>query len=248
MGRLDISSEGCARMPSRLSGGEVHVWCASLQPTRSRVASLNELAADERERARRFRFHKDFERFVLSRVALRGIISRYLDVKPSALRFSYGAYGKPALAKPHEGLLSFNLSRSHDVALYAITSGANVGIDVERTDTDIGTDELSERFFTPSESACIRRFRLPEKSKVFLRYWVSKEAYVKATGYGLALPLDSFEVSFDERPELMGTEAKGRASSRWALSTLDGLNDYTAAIVADQYCSKIRRCGWYSAS
>src|SRR5436305_2580468 len=106
------------RHPQRdlIQGAEVHVWRTSLrqEPEVLRALSLT-LTAEELERAGRFHFRKDRESFVVARGVLRDILGRYLGVQPGRIRFSYGVYGKPALAAETCGglPLRFNLSHSH---------------------------------------------------------------------------------------------------------------------------------------
>lgn len=244
MRKVDSLWERCRQVQRRLDGNEVHVWFVLLQPSSPLAESLNQLSDYECDRAKRFRFKKDYEHFVRSHVALRAILGGYLGAEPGTLRFSFGAHGKPALAKPYEGSLKFNLSRSHGVALYAVSSGAEVGIDIERIDHAVEADELAERYFAPAESAHIRRLNSADKPRVFLNYWVSKEAYVKATGEGLAFPLNTFEVSLSGKPGPIGMSMESREVSRWSLNTLDGLDGYVAAVVTDGACSKVTHFHW----
>ena len=205
---------------------------------------MTQLADDERERAERLRVREDFARFVVSRSLLRTILGRYLDVEPRELRFSTTANGKPVLAKPYQKALMFNLSRSRELVLYAIASDVEVGIDVEGEGQDLEVDQLAGRFFSPAESAFIRRLSASEKSKVFLTYWVCKEAYVKATGEGLSRPLNSFEVSFTGKPMIIGAEANLQESCRWSLNPICGLDGHIAAVVAGKNCSQVRQRWW----
>jgi 4'-phosphopantetheinyl transferase len=217
MGGIDLFPENSARTQSRPLNDEVHFWCASLNSSGPLIDALNQLSDEERQRAGRFRSQADCKRFALSRVALRAILGRYFDIDPIAVRFSYGTFGKPELAKPYDGELRFSVSRSQDVAVYAVSPGGQVGIDVERLDESVEADQLAERFFAPAESAHIRGLPPEEKASAFLNYWVSKEAYVKATGLGLNLPLNSFEVSLSGRPRLIGSDLDRGCRSRWSL-------------------------------
>lgn len=231
-------------MDLQLKQGEVHVWSAALGRPAMLARLLTQLANDERERAERLRVREDFARFVVSRALLRTILGRYLDVEPREIRFSTTPNGKPVLANPYENALTFNLSRSRELVLYAIASDVEVGIDVEREGQDLEVDQLAERFFSPAEAASIRRLNPSEKSTAFLTYWVCKEAYVKATGEGLSRPLNSFEVSFTGKPELIDSEAGPQESCRWSLHRIRGLAGHIAAFVADKNCSQVRQREW----
>ncbi len=130
----------------RLSGGDVHVWRASLARDASSVERLRAtLTADERERAQKFHFDRDRLRFVIARGVLREILGRYLGRSPALIRFVYNEYGKPALSEDG-GSLRFNASHSHGVALYACTLGREVGVDIELLRDDFASLEVAERF------------------------------------------------------------------------------------------------------
>jgi len=112
---------------------EVHVWRASLDQTPSQIQSfLHTLAADEQARAERFYFERDREHFIVGRGVLRAILGGYLDRVPKCLSFCYGSHGKPALGGDSDGdAIRFNVSHSRGVALYAVTRGREVGVDLE---------------------------------------------------------------------------------------------------------------------
>src|SRR6186713_3101189 len=106
-----------------LESGEVHLWRLSLeQPDVIRDRFRLTLEPDELERASRFHFEKHRRHFIVARGFLRSVVARYLETQPEALRFVYGAYGKPGLASEHG--LRFNLSHSNEVALLAVTQDA----------------------------------------------------------------------------------------------------------------------------
>src|SRR4051812_11027082 len=116
-----------------LERGEAHVWCARLRQSAATLAAMRALlSGDERERAGRFHFERDRSAFAVSRGLLRTLAGRYLDAPPERLRFDYTPYGKPYIAGQFASSpLRFNLSHSHELVLYAFTSGAEVGVDVE---------------------------------------------------------------------------------------------------------------------
>lgn len=227
-----------------LGAGEVHVWHATLESPGLNISSVTQLSDRERNRAARLRFRKDFDRFVASHVLLRTILARYLDIDPDQIDFSYGAHGKPALSKPFENALKFSMSRSRGRVLYAIAAEFEVGVDIEHVVTKPEDEQLAAPFFSPRESEYIQCFSGDVKSKAFLDCWVSKEAYLKATGEGLSRPLNSFEVSFSGNPVLIGTETEGLPSSLWSLNPLYGFPRYAAALVAEKQCQLISQFMW----
>jgi 4'-phosphopantetheinyl transferase len=191
------------------------------------------LTADERQRAERFLFEKDRTHFVVSRGLLRVLLGGYLRQDPPHLRFTYGPHGKPALAT-HTGRapLRFNVSHSHGLALYAVTRGREVGVDVERIRPEIAQEKIAERFFAPREVTVLRRLPPLLQTSAFFACWTRKEAYMKAKGDGLALPLDQFEVSLapGEPAALLRTAWDPQEAAGWALQDLEPAPGYRAAV------------------
>jgi 4'-phosphopantetheinyl transferase len=210
---------------------EVHVWRASLDqppPVVDRLAGL--LASDEAQRAARFRFARDRDRYIVGRGLLRTLLSRYVGRLPDELRFTYGAFEKPALAGggPH-----FNLSHSGPLALLAVSGGAEVGIDVEIDDADFAKERIAERFFSKAEVLELRSLPEEVQPHAFLACWTRKEAFIKARGDGLSLPLDSFDVSLaPEHPAaLRRTGWSAAEPAQWWLHDLsDATRGYIAAV------------------
>jgi len=222
-----------------LGDDEVHVWRAALNIKESRVQSLRRtLTADERARAERFHFQKDREHFIVARGLLRAILGRYLDVEPSQLRFSYSPYGKPSLAGEFNAdALCFNLSHADGLALYAVTRGRQLGIDIERVRAELADEQVAERFFSPREVAVLRALSGNMQPQAFFNCWTRKEAYIKARGEGLSLPLDQFDVSLapGEPAALLRTSGDSQEAFRWLLRELaPGLGFVAALAVKGQ--------------
>jgi len=136
-----------------------------------------------------------------ARGTLRRVLGRYLNREPSDVRFEYGPWGKPSLARPDsESGLCFNLSRSHDLMLMALTRGHEVGVDLEHTGRDRPVLELAIRFFAPGDAKALEDLPDGERTRAFYRLWTSKEARLKAAGTGLGL-LDRNDSIDDSRTE-----------------------------------------------
>ena len=231
-----------------LSNNAVHVWQASLHvPTSCLRAFEDTLAADERARAERFYFQKHREHFIAGRGLLRDILSRYLDREPDQLRFCYNAYGKPSLIEETsaEGLC-FNLSHSHEMALYALTRGREIGVDIEYFRPDVETEKLAKRFFSPREAAVLRT--LPEhlRKEGFFNCWTRKEAYIKAEGQGMSIPLSTFDVSLTpgEPAALLRTQNHPQETSHWSLQALNPEPGYAAALAVKGHNWKLKCWQW----
>jgi 4'-phosphopantetheinyl transferase len=137
--------------------GEIHVWRVSLAQTESCLQSLQQtLSTDERAKADRFRFPKDRSQFIVSRGALRAILSRYLNISSHILRFDYNPYGKPSLIVAQGGnTLRFNLSHSRGMALIAITKNRDIGVDIEGINQNFSCLEIAEKVFFTLRKFCV---------------------------------------------------------------------------------------------
>jgi 4'-phosphopantetheinyl transferase len=213
-------------------GNEIHVWQASLDRTGDVVGRLESaLSPDEKARADRFHFVNDRNRFVVARGLLRELVGKYLQQDPASLAFSYGQHGKPSLSGEHASSgLCFNLSHSAGLAVYAIARGRNLGIDVEHVRPESAGAEIAERYFSAREVSDLRRLLPEARVEGFFHCWTRKEAYLKATGMGLQIPLDSFAVSL--LPEKPAQFLEG-VDPRWHLAAYQPAEGYVAAVAYD---------------
>ena len=220
-----------------LGSNEVHVWRASLDEPPPHISGfLHTLAADERKRAERFHFQRDREQFITAHGVLRAILGLYLNRAPESLSFRYSSHGKPALACESGGdALRFNMSHSHGVALYAIARDHEIGIDVEFIRCDLEAEQIAERFFSRGEIATLRALPLSLRKCAFFLCWTRKEAYIKARGEGLSIPLDQFDVSLipGEPAALLSTRPDADEALRWSLQELTLASGYVAAVAVE---------------
>jgi 4'-phosphopantetheinyl transferase len=214
-----------------LGADELHIWEGSLDRPAPDIRGLRALLEpDELARADRFRFERDRARYVAGRGQLRLLLGRYLGRAPHEVRFEYGAYEKPSVAHPG---LWFNLSHSGPVALCAVTSVGEVGIDVELDDPGFARERIAEHFFSPGEVATLRGLAPELQGRAFLTCWTRKEAFIKARGDGLSLALDSFDVTLEPGQPVALTRTAWSASEPrdWSLSDLSNTDDgYIAAV------------------
>lgn len=227
-----------------LGDDDVHVWRAPLnQPAASVSAFSRILAPDELDRAAKYHFQKDRDHFIVARAVLRLMLGRYLRKEPAQLRFRTNSYGKPALAADADSetlaaeseALRFNLSHSCELALYAVARNREVGLDLEYVRRDFETVEIARRFFSPREVAALNA--LPEnlQAEGFFRCWTRKEAYIKARGEGLSLPLDQFAVSLapTDPAALLNVAGNPAEISRWSLREITPAPGYMSAIAVE---------------
>lgn len=219
-----------------LAAGVGHVWRADLGLEAAQMRRLERnLSADERARATRFRFARDREHFIAARGLLREIAALYLDAPAWRLRFGYGAHGKPFLLEAEHDDLRFNMSHSFDTVLVAVANRREVGVDIEHVRADIAVEEIAETVFSEPEKRTLSRFDGEAKRMAFLRFWTRKEAYTKADGRGVSLPLRHIDVSVPGDRVAVLDEPTGRwqACSLWTLQTLAVGPDHVAALAAE---------------
>lgn len=220
-----------------LEKDEVHIWNARLDVPEIQVKKWQlYLSRDELQRAQRFHFVKDQYHFIVARGVLRKVLSYYLKKQPYEIQFDYNKYGKPILKKqPGDAPIRFNLSHSHGLALYAISLDQNVGIDIEYIREDFSDLEIANRFFSRDEVAALKSLPVADQKKAFFLCWTRKEAFIKAKGKGLSIPLNQFDVSLipNQPAELLKTRYDRLEVSRWSLFNIDLFPDYAAAMAAE---------------
>jgi 4'-phosphopantetheinyl transferase len=212
---------------------QVDIWRVSLDlPTDSVKSLSSSLSADESERAERFHFPADRNRYIAAHGGLRDILSRYLRCEPNQLSFSMNSYGKPAL-QDHK--LEFNLAHSGELALVAVSGDGKVGVDVEGIRQGISSHVIARQYFSKSEVAELEDLPLEERVAAFFTCWTRKEAYIKAQGLGLSLPLESFDVSLtpNEPAILRATRPDSREAARWRLLSPDVTSRYATAVAVE---------------
>ncbi len=221
-------------LPPRLvepGEGEVHVWRFTLDapgPLLGRFeATLN---SDELHRANRFRTEALRRRFIAGRGSLRAVLSTYLNRPAVEISFAYGVHGKPRLCTDSSQALKFNLAHSHDQALCAVTLGREIGVDIEVIRPLESAERIIARFFSPREQAEFLALPESERLGAFYRGWSRKEAFLKATGTGLATELDSFDVTLGPTAALLRVGDDPAEASRWTLRDLDPGPHFAAAV------------------
>ncbi|NJR50187.1 MAG: 4'-phosphopantetheinyl transferase superfamily protein [Leptolyngbyaceae cyanobacterium CSU_1_3] len=222
-----------------LSAQKIHVWRANLEESEERVQDLLKvLSLDERNRADRFRFEHHRNHFIVGRGILRSLLSSYLHIAPEALKFSYGERGKPELinlpnSDNNHQKLHFNLAHSQGLALYAI-GDRPVGIDLEQIRSVSDLEALTRRFFSASEYTAISALSAQQQPTAFFRYWTCKEAYLKATGEGLA-KLKELEISLSSQllssPSTQFVNVPTGTIADWHLQELVPATGFVGAIV-----------------
>ncbi|MGJ3248333.1 MAG: 4'-phosphopantetheinyl transferase family protein [Elainellaceae cyanobacterium] len=239
---------------------EVHVWRSHFSPPVLSDATLRPyaqvLAVDEQERAQRFRSDLHRQQFIAARGLLRLLLGAYLEVDPTQIQFTYGPYGKPLLnASSPSQVLHFNLSHSHEMVLYAVTRDRPVGIDIEYLRRVPNVEQLAHRFFSPIEAAAISALPPDQQQTAFFCGWTRKEAYLKATGRGLA-DLSEVEVTLlpADPPRLVNHPGSispdslevsdSLGLSEWTLHHLNPADRYVGALAVQQSRPRVQYLHW----
>jgi len=232
---MDITHSECEiAKVIELPEDEVQLWRVDLEAIAADESRWrNVLSTDELTRASRFHFARDRESFTASRAILRTILAGYLATDPRGIRFSYSEKEKPLLAAAHAGSdVTFNLSHSGGIAMLAFTRRREIGIDVEQVRRDFDAEAIANRFFSAAEHAQLAELPAANRFEAFFRCWTRKEAYIKATGEGLSLPLHQFDVSIaaGENNALLATRPNSSEAALWSMRDIPAFSGYVAAL------------------
>jgi len=228
---------------TELRENEIHVWRAWLDCEPAVLHQLDPmLASDERLRADRFVFERDRNRFVAARGILRQLLAEYVKRSPSELQFNYGPQGKPLLlANDATSPLEFNISHSHGMALFAFAKKRSLGIDVELLRPEFAGESIARRYFSATEIEEFLALPPDLRTEGFFLCWTRKEAYIKARGEGLQIPLTSFSVSLTPgQPEIL----QSVDGFRWSVRSFRPARQYVAAVIGEGKGWTLRQWEW----
>jgi 4'-phosphopantetheinyl transferase len=227
---------------------DIHIWSVPLDVDAEALPRLNALLCEEEQaRARRYVFERDRRRFVAARAALRINLGRYLDLPGDEVRFEYGPAGKPYLkGEGRRTGLRFNVSHSHALALIAVCAGEEPGVDIELVREMDDMESIVRRFFCPEEIEQWVGLPGELRTRAFFDCWTRKEAYVKAVGDGLLMPLDRFQVSF--RPgEAPGIRLYGGGNGQqWSIFDVRPSTQFAGALAIEGSGWQLRFCGTFA--
>jgi 4'-phosphopantetheinyl transferase len=221
----------CEAGPIRFGPREVQIWSIWLTASDAALAYYRStLSLDERHRAERFSSENLKRSYTLSRGGLRILLAQYLGCRPYEIELIFGPKGKPALRESSR--IRFNASHSGQMALYAFTLGCELGVDVEEVRELDDAESIAARFFSTAEVSELLSLKPEDRGLAFFRCWTRKEAYVKAIGDGLTIPLNRFQVTLlPGAPALfVQTASDIGAASDWTLHHLELAPGYVGAL------------------
>lgn len=226
--------------------GAIHLWLADPDGVDEELQAtyLSLLSAEERCQQQRFHFERDRRRYLVTRALVRTVLSRYAPVASCDWSFAKNKYGCPRIADTHGAAshIRFNLSHTHNLIVLAVgkDSGA-LGIDVENVSVRNLSIDVADRFFAPNEVEALRRLEANLQKDRFFEYWTFKEAYIKARGMGLSLPLDQFSFELLQAGAVsfrVAAELEDRAS-RWRFCQVRPSSDYIVALCAESVSERV---------
>lgn len=222
--------------------GEVHWWFTYTDSIHQKALItdyLTLLNTEEEQRRTKFKFEKHQHQHLVTRALIRTTLSRYAPIPPQEWQFSKNDYGRPSIIRPSSiPNFKFNISHTDGLVMCAITLDTEIGIDVENFKREGMTHDIARRFFSKRESADLISLENNEQQKkCFYHYWTLKEAYIKAKGMGISLPLDQFSYIFNA-DQLIKIEFDPRLndhSKDWQFKLIQVAPHYCAAIALQRY-------------
>lgn len=235
------------KCPTELDSDRVDLWHAALNVSDPHCHALRQVLTDEEcRRADRIRIDRPRRQFIVARATLRHVLARYLRQRPEQVGLTCDAHGKPRLVHSDgDADLCFNLSHSHDLALFAVAWQRPVGVDVEHVRPTVRCDALAGRFFSPYEVEALQALPPAERRAAFFACWTRKEAFLKAKGTGLRLPLNQFDVTVepDGPARLLRVCWDPAEVGHWHLDNLQIEPGYAAALAVRGSAAAVRYRG-----
>jgi 4'-phosphopantetheinyl transferase len=217
----------------KLSDKQIHVFLLELTQFDDNDFLIF-LSKDEKERESSLKVEEKKKQFLVTRGALRKLLSNSLGKPAEEISFSYGQHKKPYIEEQYNNkTVEFNISHSGDYALIAITLGNKIGVDIEKINYEIDYQSLSNRFFSKKEKEELASTNKEERLDAFYRAWVRKESFIKANGKGIAFGLDQFSVSLNENKKIkIEITSPNATNEEWYCCDLMDVDNYKTALTS----------------
>ena len=175
---------------------EIHIYLINFSENRNSVENyIQFISEDEKEKVNRFKFSVNRQNSIITYYYRRKILSRYLDIHPSEIKFTQNVYGKPLISEPHWSGIQFNYSHSGEFLIFAISKNIEVGVDIELVKDLPDMIDLAKNYFSEKE---LQHFHSLENKidriNFFYKIWTRKEALLKAAGIGITDDLKSINL------------------------------------------------------
>lgn len=227
------TERGLTVKPEPLSAGAIHLWHIDLERSEGALRDLSlTLSAEETGQAKTFRFARHRRRFIVRRGYQRHILSAYLNMAATDLRYDLNEFGKPEIASvAGTRRIHFSMSHSGDRAVLACSRSGILGVDIEQIREIPDADQIVSRFFSDTEKAEYAQLPLMEQQQAFFDLWTRNEAIVKGLGQGLSIDLTSFSVSLSPAaPALTHWPPNDPKWMGWYLFPISTAADYAGTL------------------
>lgn len=231
-----------------LGDNDVHVYCSDLDDTNNNFACCADLlSAEERERAGRFVFGRDRDRYTVSRAILKKLIMKYTGISAKDLSYANGPQGKPTLQdNMNMSGLRFNISRSGGYGLFAFAQDREVGIDIEQIREVPEMDQIISTYFSSAERDSFASLTSQEKKQAFFKQWTRKEALAKALGLGLSMPMRGVDIPLapGKLGNLVNLDGVLAGAGQWTIRNVSPFSGYSAALAVEGTVFKVMCWNW----
>jgi len=215
---------------------EIHLWVLNLKQPYYTFQNLKKLLNEEEKfKLNRYIFNSDKKRYVVSHGFLKKIIGKYLDINPNDVSFRISSLGKPRLDETLKPInFEFSMAHSHELAIYALTKGRRVGVDIEYIHRKIDHMKIASKFFTKKERGILKTLPEHQRKKAFYNCWTRKEAFIKTFDEKL-LDFQEFEVTIipGEAPQIINIEGYPMESTHWYMISFSPAESYVGALVGE---------------
>lgn len=229
---------GMDENPPVLSSDIIHVWVADLVKALPHAENYFKiLSGDEKKKASDYKFEKDRQRYTAARGILRKLLSVYSGDLPERIEFLYNESGKPYLTQSD---LKFNLSHSGNLAVYAFTADREIGIDMEYKRNLENLESLAVSTLSEAELKNFSTCPYEKREEFFFRYWIHKEAYLKAAGTGITDSIRNAEFIDDMNGNLkLAENSDAYMNKNWTFCEIFPEENYRAVLAAPDENFKI---------
>jgi 4'-phosphopantetheinyl transferase len=230
-----------------LEDGLIQIWAARLNCSAAELSSLEAvLSTDERARAAKYVFTRDRQAYMAARGILRSILASYVGLPPDLLVFETNCYGKPSLNAASGGeRIHFNVAHSGSLALYAVRTGGEVGVDIEQVRPLADLQAIAASTFSKAENLDLQSLPRHQYQEAFFTCWTRKEAFIKAVGQGLSYGLQNFDVTLRPGEQARFRHIAGFEPQMWSLFDLRPAAGYAAAVAVPAPESRVE-VGWWN--
>jgi 4'-phosphopantetheinyl transferase len=225
-------------VPLPVSDTRIDLWLAECAAPDDRLLDRYRELLPVHERGAEWRLRRpaDRRRYLVTKALVRTVLSRYSPTRPPDWRFGTNAYGRPHVANDDaiERAICFNVSHTTEVVLVGVTGLRGLGVDIEAVRDGDFAVAIAERFFAATEVAAFRAQAPERRRDLFFQLWTLKEAYIKARGMGLSIPLESFAFDLQAPASIRFSSPPAHDEQRWRFWQMQPVPDHVAAVCAEQ--------------